>query len=119
MFETNKKGENLNTNLYQKIMGDKVSLIASLKEQRDVILKTIESRYEKVAELKYRKKQIIRQIRMEKRAIIRDENERFELNRELNRQVRLSNKLNIKYSNEMDESINSQKFYPETVKKTR
>lgn len=111
--------EELNTNLFQKISKDKADLIVTLKEERDKLLSKIQSEYVEMKELKKEKKEIRKKIRILRRSIVKDENERFSLNRQLDRQIKLSNTLNIKYSNETDEVINTQKFYPETSKKIR
>lgn len=119
MATKNDNREQLDTNLFKKIMGDKVEIITVLKEKRDLIIATLDARYKTLDELKKQKKEIKRKIRIEKRAILRDENEKFSLNRELSRQHKLSSNLTVKYSNEEDEVISSQKYYPENVQKTR
>ena len=96
-----------------------IVIITSLKEKRDAIIASLDTRYKKLEDLKKQKKEIKKKIRIERRAIIRDKNERFSLNRELSRQQKLSTKLTVKYSNEAEEVISSQKYYPENVQKTR
>lgn len=111
--------EQLDTNLYKKIMDDKVQMIVKLREARDAIVASLETKYTDLANLKKQRKEIRKNIKIQRRAIIKAQNERYSLNRELSKQLKLSNDLTIKYSNEGEEIINSQKYYPETAKKTR
>ena len=111
--------EQLDTNLYKKIMDDKVQMIVKLREARDAIVASLETKYTDLANLKKQRKEIRKNIKIQRRAIIKAQNERYSLNRELSKHLKLSNDLTIKYSNEGEEIINSQKYYPETAKKTR
>lgn len=117
MFNNKNNGEKLDTGLYEKIIGDKVSLIVKLKELRDKVLGEIDISYDELDNLKKQRKEINKKIRKKRRFISRKETEKFNLNKELNRQLRLSNKLNLHYSNEEEVSINSQNFYPENKQK--
>jgi hypothetical protein len=111
--------EQLDTNLYKKIMDDKVKMIVKLTEARDAIVSSLETKYSDLENLKKQRKEIRKNIRIQRRAIVKAQSERYSLNRELSKQLKLSNDLTVKYSNEGEEIINSQKYYPETAKKTR
>lgn len=111
--------EELDTNLFKKIMDDKTNYIAKLKETRDNILEKLDSGYELLKELKKERKELRKKIRLTRRVIRKDEFERFKLNRDLNVQHKLTNQLTAEYSNEEIITIDSSKYYPELAKKTR
>ena len=52
MASKNDNREQLDTNLFKKIMGDKVDVITSLKEKRDAIIALLDTRYKKLEDLK-------------------------------------------------------------------
>lgn len=111
--------EELDTNLFKKIMDDKTKLITTLKEARDTLLEKLDTEYDSLKVLRKQRKELRKKIRLTKRAIRKDEVERFKLNRELSVQNKLTTQLTAEYSNEEIVTIDSSKYYPELAKKTR
>ena len=108
----------LTKEVYLEISSDKTKEIADLKEKKDGIIVTIAQRIEKLKELRKALKEVKNKIKLEKRALRQNKNEKFSVQVQLSKEKKYAKELNKAFSRG-DEDIEITRFYTTSKSKTR